>query len=64
MAGESASGKGVWFSTDNIKNVRQQIKQKAKIWFKAALEDIELEQIIEWHSLAMAYTSAKAREWA
>jgi hypothetical protein len=59
MAGESASGKGVWFSTDNIKNVRQQIKQKAKIWFKAALEDIELEQIIEWHSLAMAYTSAK-----
>ncbi len=59
MAGETPSGKGVWFSTDNIQKVRQELRQKARIWFKAALEDIKLEEIYDWYYIAKAYTTAR-----
>src|SRR6056297_86565 len=59
MAGKSATGKGVWFTLDNIKKVKKELKEKAKVWFKAALEKADLNKLIELHSLAMAYTSAR-----
>lgn len=57
MAGENASGEGVWFSTDNIKQVRAQLRAKAKEWMQNALNKAGLAEMANWRIFADAYTN-------
>ncbi len=57
MAGKNASGEGVWFSTDNIKEVREKLRVKAKEWMKHALNKAGLAEMANWRIFADTYTN-------
>lgn len=56
MAGQNAKGEGEWFSTENIKKVMAQLKEKAKKWFQNALRKMKLEDLASWYALAEAHS--------
>ncbi|MFH1047083.1 MAG: hypothetical protein V1738_02170 [Patescibacteria group bacterium] len=58
LAGTSASGEGVWFSTDNINRIMAGLKEKFQQWFRNGLLNAKLEDLNDWRILALVYTSA------
>ncbi len=61
LAGTSASGEGVLFSTDNMLKVKAQLKEKAAEWFINVLNGTTIENIGDWYIFALSHTGVYDR---
>lgn len=59
-AGENAAGEGEYFSTYNIRKVRQELNKKAAIYLEKSLLAADWQEIDNWFIFCLAYTKASS----